>query len=82
MDVEVFKIYFIDKYLIENPDCTITHPANSIVLPAYLEDSAVMHFVFNNLDIEYIGSIGTFLPIRVWQVRNRSHLEWVQLKWS
>ena len=83
MGVEKFKIYFIDNYFIENPDCTVTHPANSIVLPAYIEDAVTMHFVFNNLDIEYKGSIGPDVePIKIWQVKDRAHLEWVQLKWG
>lgn len=82
MGVEKFKIYFIDNHFIENPDCTITNPANTIVLSAHLEDTVVMHFTFNNLEIEYIGSVGNFEPIKIWQVKDRAHLEWVQLKWG
>ena len=78
MDVGKFNIYFVGGNV---PD-SFPVPANSIVIKDYLEDTVVMHFINNNLEIEYLG-LSTYYPhIKLWQVKDRAHLEWVQLKWG
>jgi hypothetical protein len=77
MDVEKFNIYFVDGNVSDIPA-----PANSIVIKDCLENTVVMHFINNNLEIEYLGVSTHYPHIKLWQVKDRAHLEWVQLKWG